>query len=48
MGLGKKAKVGTYPLEPGIYPLLKNNFLFQKELQDRKKWVWVSAGMKGI
>ena len=48
MGIGVvKEKVGTYPLEPGTYPVLKNNLLCQKELQDRKKWVRVSGGMKG-
>jgi hypothetical protein len=48
MGLGeKKRKVGTYPVQVGTYPLLKNNFLYQKELQDQKKWVRIPAGMKG-
>jgi hypothetical protein len=48
MGLGeKKEKVGTYPLRPGTYPLLENNFLYQKELRDEKKWVRDSGGMKG-
>ena len=42
-----KEKVGTYPLRPGTYPLLKNNLLCQKELRDKKKWVRVSGGMKG-
>jgi hypothetical protein len=49
MGLGKtNEKVGTYPLKPGTYPLLKNNLLYQKELDVEKKWVRVSGGMKGI
>jgi hypothetical protein len=48
MGLGKtNKKVGTYPLKPGTYPLLKNNFLYQKELDALKKWVRISGGMKG-
>ena len=48
MGVEKtKEKVGTYPLQQGTYPLLKNNLLYQKELDDKKKWVRVSGGMKG-
>lgn len=48
MGVRKiKEKVGTYPLRPGTYPLLKINLLYHKELQGKKKWVRVSGGMKG-
>ena len=49
MGLEeKKEKVGTYPLQPGTYPLLKNNLLCQKELYAEKKWVRISGGMNAI
>lgn len=49
MGLEEtKEKVGTYPLEPGTYPLLKNNLLCQKELNAAEKWVRISAGMNAI
>jgi hypothetical protein len=48
MGLEKtKGKVGTYPLKPGTYPLLKNNLLYQKELHAAEKWVRVTGGMNG-
>ena len=49
MGLKlKKEKVGTYPLPPGTYPLLENNFLYHKELRDEKKWIRVFGGMSTI
>jgi len=49
MGLSiKKEKVGTYPLRPGIYPLLKINLLYHKELRDEKKWVRVFRGISDI
>lgn len=47
----KKEKVGTYPLRPGTYPLLRIIFLYHKELRGQKKWVRVSGGMnaaKGV
>ena len=43
-----KEKVGTYPLQPGTYPLLKNNFLCQKKLNAAEKWVQVSGGMSAM
>jgi len=46
MGINKK--VGTYPLAPGTYPLLKIKFLCEKKLKPQKKWVRVSAGMRGL
>ena len=42
-----KEKVGTYPLPPGTYPLLKINLLYHKELRGQRKWVRISGGMKG-
>jgi len=49
MGLRlKKEKVGTYPLRPGTYPLLKINLLYHKELRAAKKWVRVFGGMSPI
>ena len=46
MGINKK--VGTYPVGPGTYPLLRINLLCKKKLQPQKKWVRDSAGMRGL
>lgn len=46
MGINKK--VGTYPLKPGTYPLLKINLLCKKKLHTQKKWVRVLEGMRGL